>query len=94
MTLQIIFIAAVLVFLVSVMTGGDLLRSHYLIHRKVYPASPKYFWFLIGSAVVALVLLTIAMQNWWYSSMVAFAITMTAGYAIISHSVKPNRGQM
>jgi hypothetical protein len=49
---------------------------------------------LIGSAVVALVLSVIVMQNWWYSSLVAFVITMTVGYAIISHSVKPDKGQM
>ena len=94
MILQIIFISAVLVFLVSVITGGDLLRLRYVVHRKVYPSTPKYFWSLIGSAVVALVLSVFAMQNWWYSSLVAFVITTTVGYAIISHSVKPNKGQM
>ncbi len=92
MILQITFISAALVFLVSMITGGDLLRSRYVLHRKVYPSTPKYFWFLIGSAVVALVLSVIVMQNWWYSSLVAFAVTMTVGYAIISHSVKPNKG--
>ena len=94
MILQIISISAVLVFLVSVTIGGDLLRSRYVVHRKVYPSTPKYFWFLIGPAVVALALSVIVMQNWWYSSLVAFVITMTVGYAIISHSVKPNKGQM
>jgi hypothetical protein len=94
MILQIIFISAVLVFLVSVITGGDLLRSRLVVHRKVYPSTPKYFWFLIGSAVVALVLSVIVMQNWWYSSLVAFVITMTVGYAILSHNVKANKGQM
>jgi len=92
MILQITFISAALVFLVSMITGGDLLRSRYVLHRKVYPSTPKYFWFLIGSAVVALVLSVIVMQNWWYSSLVAFAVTITVGYAIISHSVKPNKG--
>jgi hypothetical protein len=94
MILRIIFISAVLVFLVSVIAGGDLLRSRYVVHRKVYPSTLKYFWFLTGSAVVALVLSVIVMQNWWYSSLVAFVITMTVGYAIISHSVKPDKGQM
>jgi hypothetical protein len=92
MILQITFMSAALVFLVSMITGGDLLISRYVLHRKVYPSTPKYFWFLIGSAVVALVLSVIVMQNWWYSSLVAFAVTMTVGYAIISHSVKPNKG--
>lgn len=90
MILQIIFISAVLVFLVSVVAGGDLLRSRYLVHRKVYPSTPKYFWLLIGPAVVALVLSVIVMQNWWYSSLVAFVVTMTVGYVIISHKVNPN----
>ena len=88
MILQNTFMPAALVFLVSVITGGDLLRSRYAVHREVYPSTPKYFWFLIGSAVVALVLSVIVMQNWWYSSLVAFVVTMTVGYAIISHSVK------
>jgi hypothetical protein len=94
MILQIIFMSAVLVFLVSVITGGDLLKSRYVVHRKGYPSTPKYFWFLIGSAVVACVLSAIVMQNWRYSSLVAFVIAMTAGYAIISHNVEPNKGQM
>lgn len=90
MILQVIFISAALVFFVSVVAGGDLLRSSYLVHRKVYPSTPKYFWFLIGPAVVALVLSAIVMQNWRYSSLVAFVVTMTVGYAIISHKVNPN----
>ncbi len=90
MILRIIFISAVLVFLVSVVAGGDLLRSRYLIHRKVYPSTPKYFWFLIRPAVVALVLSVIVMQNWWYSSLVACVATITVGYAKISHKVNPN----
>jgi len=94
MILRIIFISAVLFFLVSVITGGDLLRSRYVVHWKVYPSTLKYFWFLIGSAVVALVLSVIVMQNWRYSSLVAFVITMTVGCAILSHSVKPDKGQM
>jgi len=94
MILQIIFISAVLVFLVSVITGGNLLRLRYVVDRKVYPSTAKYFWSLIGSAVVALVLSVFAMQNWWYSSLVAIVITMTVGYAIISLNVEPNKGQM
>ena len=94
MILQIIFMSAVLVLLVSVVTGGDLLRSRYVVHRKVYPSTPKYFWFLIGLAAAALVLSVIVIQNWWYSSLVAFVITMTVGYAILSHNVKPNKGRL
>lgn len=93
MILKIIVISALLVFLVSVMIGTDLLRSG-LIHRKVSPVPPQYFWFLIGSAIVALSLSVIVMQNWWYSSMVAFVIVMILGYARISGSVKPSKGQM
>jgi surface polysaccharide O-acyltransferase-like enzyme len=92
--LKIIFISALLVFLVSVMTGGDLLRSGYLMHRKVYPVTLKYFWFLMGSAVVALVLSVIVMQNWRYSSLVAVVIVMIVGCSIISNSVKPKKGQI
>lgn len=94
MILPIIFMSAVLVFLVSVVAGGDLLRSGYLVHRKVYPSTPKHFWFLIGPAIVALVLSVTVMQNWWYSSLVALVVTMTVGYAIISYKVNPNKGQM
>lgn len=93
MALQIIFISAVLVFLVSVVAGGDLLRSRYLVHQQVYPPTPKYFWFLMGAAVVALVLSAIVMQNWRYSSLVVLVVTIIAGSAIIGHKVSPNKDQ-
>lgn len=93
MILQTIFISAVLVFLVSAVAGGDLLRSGYLVHRKVYSSTPKYFWLLIGPALVALVLSVLVMQNWWYSSLVAFVVTMTVGYDVLSHKVNPDKRQ-
>lgn len=82
-----------LVFLVSVVAGGDLLRSRYLVHQQVYPPTPKYFWFLMGAAVVALVLSAIVMQNWRYSSLVVLVVTIIAGSAIIGHKVSPNKDQ-
>ena len=93
MILTIVFLCAGLIFLASVIIGGDLLRSRYLVHKN-YPATLKYFWLLIASAVVALILSAIVMQNWWYSLSVTFVITVVVGYAIISQSLKPNKGQM
>jgi uncharacterized membrane protein YeiH len=94
MILTIVFLCAGLIFLASAIIGGGLLRSRYLVHKKVYPSTPKYFWFLIGPAVVALILSAIVMQNWWYSLSVTFVITVVVGYAIIGQSLKPNKGQM
>lgn len=94
MILTIVFLCAGLIFLASAIIGGDLLRSRYLVHKKVYPATLKYFWLLIASAVVALILSAIVMQNWWYSLSVTFVITVVVGCAIISQSLKPNKGQM
>jgi hypothetical protein len=94
MILTIVFLCAGLIFLASVIIGGDLLRSRYLVHKKVYPATLKNFWLLIASAIVALILSAIVMQNWWYSLSVTFVITVVVGYAIISQSLKPNKRQM
>jgi len=94
MILMIASICASLICLTSAIVGGDLLRSRYLVHKKVHPATLKYFWFLIASTVVALILSAIVMQNWCYSLSVTFVITVVVGYAIISQSLKLNKGQM
>ena len=83
MILMIVSLCAGLMSFASAIIGGDLLRSRYLVHKKVYPATPKYFWFLIGSSVVALILSAVVMQNWWYSLLV----TSIVGYAVLSQSL-------
>ena len=87
MILMIASICASLICLTSATVGGDLLRSRYLAHKKVYPATLKYFWLLIASTVVALILSAIVMQHWWYSLLVTFVITVVVGYAILSQSL-------
>jgi hypothetical protein len=84
MILMIASICASLICLASAIIGRDFLRSRYLVHKKVYPATLKYFWLLIASSVVALILSAVVMQNWWYSLLVTFVI----GYAILSQSLK------
>jgi len=87
MILTIVSLCAGLISLASAIIGGHLLRSRYLVHKRVYPATPKYFWLLIASTVVALILSAIVMQNWWYSLLVTFVITVVVGYAILSQSL-------
>jgi hypothetical protein len=85
MILTIVFIiCAGLISIASAIIGGDLLRSRYLVHKKVYPATLKYFWLLITLTVVALILSATVLQNWWYSVSVTFVITLVVGYAILS----------
>jgi hypothetical protein len=61
------------------LTGGDLLRSRYLVAKQVHPAIPRYFWFLIALAVVALMLCLTAMQSWWYASLITVVIALLLG---------------
>jgi len=84
MILMIASICASIICLTSATVGGDLLRSRYLVHKKIYPAAFKYFWLLIASMVFTLILSAIVMQNWWYSLLVTFVITVVVGYAILS----------
>ena len=80
MILTIVFASAVLVFLVSLMTGGDLLRSRYLVAKQICPVIPRYFWFLIALAVVALMLCLTTMQSWWYASLITVVIALIVGF--------------
>jgi hypothetical protein len=52
MILTIVSLCAGLIFLASAIIGGHLFRSRYLVHKKVYPATLKYFWLLTASTVV------------------------------------------
>lgn len=81
-------LVSLLVSLSSATIGGDLLRSRYLIYKKVYPSRPRYFWFLISSAVVALILSAIVMPNWRYPLLVTLVITLVVGYAVLSQSLR------
>ena len=73
------------------MTGGDLLRSRYLVAKQIYPVIPRYFWFLTALAVVALILCLIAMRSWWYVSLITTVIALIFGLATVQ---KANKGQM
>jgi heme O synthase-like polyprenyltransferase len=61
------------------LTGRDLLKSSYLVAKQVHPVVPRYFWFLIALAVVALMLCLTAMQSWWYASLITVLIALFLG---------------
>ena len=76
----IVFPCAVLVFLVSMFMAGDLLRSSYLVAKQIDPVIPKYFWFLIALAVVALMLCLTTMQSGRYASLITVVIALIVGF--------------
>ena len=82
MILMVASICASLICLTSAIVGGDLLRSRYSVHKKIYPAAFKYFWLLIASMVFTLILSAIVMQNWW-----SLLVTLVIGYAVLSRSL-------
>jgi hypothetical protein len=82
MILMIASICASLICLTSAIVGGDLLRSRYLVHKKIYPAAFRCFWLLIASMVFTLILSAIVMQNWW-----SLLVTFVIGYAVLSRSL-------
>lgn len=83
---------AVLVFLVSMLAGGDLLRCRYLVAKQIYPIIPRYFWFLMALAVVALILCLVAMQSWWYVSLITvIGLVFGLTRAVVQ---KVSKGQM
>jgi hypothetical protein len=88
MRLTVVLVSAVLVFVVSVAAGGDLLKASYLVRKKIYPVTPKYFAVLIALAVAALVLSVIVFHNWWYSSLATLVIILVAGSAILGSRTK------